>query len=328
MKRFGRKLRNFFFPTAANGYHPGIFTKEAVIGILAILLFLQIGYFAFVTVVLHRTNFLAAVLPGVLTALTNADRAQNGAGTLTENPLLDKAAQASVDDMAAKGYFSHTTPDGKTPWYWLDQAGYRYTYAGQNLAVDFTDSKDVENAWMNSPTHRANIVKPEFTEVGIAVANGTYEGKPATFVVQFFGTPASAAAPLPKPVATVPKESEGNVLGAETAPSPAPAEKAAAAPASAPEASAPATALAVAATSPDHLLLFITGGILGLIALLFAIAIFVKVRIQHLSVIAGGLVLIAAAGASFLISGTRVSNPAAVPSDTGTSTVYIGFTGQ
>lgn len=105
------------------------------------------------------------------------------------NDLLSAAAQLKANDMAAKGYFAHVSPDGKTPWYWIDKVGYSYDYAGENLAVNFIDSADVSNAWMASPTHRANILNPVFKEVGTATAVGTYKGRNAIFVVQLFGTP-------------------------------------------------------------------------------------------------------------------------------------------
>ena len=115
--------------------------------------------------------------------------------------------------MAAKGYFAHTSPDGHDPWYWFTREGYAYTYAGENLAVDFTDSAIVEEAWMNSPEHRANLLNGNYTEVGIAIAEGTFEGHPTTFVAEEFGTPASvpttfsevapaSVAPPPGPTAT------------------------------------------------------------------------------------------------------------------------------
>jgi hypothetical protein len=108
--------------------------------------------------------------------------------------------------MAASGYFSHTGPDGKTPWQWISASGYQYQYAGENLAVRFINSTDVINAWMESPTHRANIVKPVYTQIGVGVAEGMYQGQPATYVVQYFGTPkgseaAGAAIASAKPAA-------------------------------------------------------------------------------------------------------------------------------
>jgi hypothetical protein len=145
---------------------------------------------------LLRNSSLAAVISSVLVDLANNDRSGEKLGGLTVSPVLTAAAQAKADDMAAKGYFAHTSPDGKSSWYWFQQAGYTFLYAGENLAVDFSDSSDVEQAWMNSPAHRANILDAHFTQVGIATAQGVFEGHSTTFVVQMFGTPSAVAAPV------------------------------------------------------------------------------------------------------------------------------------
>ena len=133
---------------------------------------------------------LSAIYAAVLVNLTNQNRATANISKLKTNPTLEKAAQMKADDMAAKGYFSHNTPDGKTPWYWFQKAGYEYIYAGENLAVNFENSEDVETAWMNSPGHFLNIMNPKYTEIGIATSTGIYEGREAIFVVQMFGSPA------------------------------------------------------------------------------------------------------------------------------------------
>ena len=135
-------------------------------------------------------NSLSAIYAAVLVNLTNQNRVASNISELKVNPLLEKAAQMKADDMASKGYFAHNTPDGKTPWYWMDQAGYRYVYAGENLAVNFEESADVETAWMNSRGHFLNIMNPKYTEIGIATSTGIYKGREAVFVVQMFGTPA------------------------------------------------------------------------------------------------------------------------------------------
>jgi len=123
-----------------------------------------------------------------IVALTNGDRANLSLNTLKYNDTLGKAAQMKADDMASKGYFAHTSPDGKKPWYWFKAAGYLFNYAGENLAVNFSNSMDIERAWMNSPTHKANITNKNYEEIGIGIAHGTYNGAPTTYVVQFFGT--------------------------------------------------------------------------------------------------------------------------------------------
>lgn len=132
---------------------------------------------------------LSAIYASVLVTLTNQNRAAANVSQLKVNPILEKAAQMKADDMAAKSYFAHNTPDGKTPWYWFGLAGYEYVYAGENLAVNFEDSEDVETAWMNSRGHFLNIMNPKYTEIGIATSTGIYKGRTAIFVVQMFGAP-------------------------------------------------------------------------------------------------------------------------------------------
>lgn len=185
--------------------------KEVGMGALLALI-IVLGSFGIITqapAIVARVPNVAAVISSVLVELTNVDRTSQGLATLKVNPLLTEVAEAKARDMATKGYFAHTSPEGLSPWHWFQEKGYAFSYAGENLAIDFSESADVQRAWMNSPTHRANIVGTRFTEIGIAVENGTYQGRPATFVVQVFGTPAPASvskatpatttAPTPKP---------------------------------------------------------------------------------------------------------------------------------
>lgn len=195
--------------------------KPLIAGALALAVlveaFLLLGGPAF----LQKGGGLASVLPGVVALLTNEARTGESLNPLSENALLQKGAQLKANDMAAKGYFSHTGPDGAQPWKWFAQAGYRYEYAGENLAVNFDESEDVVNAWLKSPTHRANILKHNFTEIGVGVATGTYKGKEAVFVVQFFGKPSTigTASALGADGSRVPADAflhSGEVLGTST----------------------------------------------------------------------------------------------------------------
>ena len=160
---------------------------KIAVGVIAVLLIVLS------TIPTFRSSIVdafSAIYGSVLVNLVNRDRATQNISELKVNPLLEKAAQAKADDMAKNGYFSHNTPDGKTPWDFIRASGYKYVFAGENLAVNFVDSDEVHKAWMNSPTHRMNIVSPKYTEIGIATSTGTYKGKAAIFVVQMFGTPA------------------------------------------------------------------------------------------------------------------------------------------
>jgi hypothetical protein len=183
-------LKKYFIPNKKNHHRPHILRKKAVLVILGVVLFFELLFLIHIFFVIPSTGLFSAILPDVLTGLTNKDREDNNLGSLTTNNLLQKAALLKAEDMASKGYFAHTTPDGKNPWFWLDQVGYDYEYAGENLAVNFIDTSDIEKAFMNSDSHRANILGVNFTEIGIAVAKGIYKGKETEFVVQFFGKPA------------------------------------------------------------------------------------------------------------------------------------------
>jgi len=202
VNKFFKKLSNHFIPHEGNGHAPHFLRHESITFFFLLVIILELALLVQVFFVFNKTNFLAAVLPGVLTSLTNDQRVENNLSILTENDLLKQAAQLKANDMASRGYFSHNTPEGRTPWYFLDQVNYKYKLAGENLAVNFFESIDVANAWMASPTHRANIVKRDYTEIGIAIASGTYEGRNAVFVVQFFGKPTEVKKVVPIPTET------------------------------------------------------------------------------------------------------------------------------
>lgn len=181
-------------------------------GAFGILLIIIVGTFGLALAGRYMigTGNLAAVVSSVLADLVNIDRGANNLGGLAWDDTLAKAAQAKANHMAQNSYFAHVSPDGKNSWYWFREAGYTFVYAGENLAVDFTDSADVERAWMNSPSHRANILNGNYTEIGIATAQGFYQGRMTTFAVQMFGRPAKVrAAPTPietEVLPTVPTE--------------------------------------------------------------------------------------------------------------------------
>lgn len=165
-------------------------------------------------------DLTASVAASDVASLTNQDRIADGLPPLAVSPLLTEAAQLKADDMAKYSYYAHTGPDGKTMLDWMNEVGYRYLNAGENLVIDRTTAQEAVDAWMNSPDHRANILRPQFTQIGVGVSEGVYQGIPTIYVVQEFGTPyptsamlptvAKAAAPaapvpVPTPVIEVPK---------------------------------------------------------------------------------------------------------------------------
>lgn len=186
-------MKNYFIPNKHNKYDPHIFQTKKMLSVFVITLVIAL-LASLGNIVLTTTGLLASIQSAFLVDLANQDRNQENVSVLSVNPILVEAAQKKANDMAEKSYFAHTSPEGVTPWFWFREVGYDYVYAGENLAVNFTETVDVHEAWLASPTHRQNILDRRFTEIGIATAEGFYKGRKATFVVQMFGKPRFATA--------------------------------------------------------------------------------------------------------------------------------------
>ncbi len=188
-----KRLRNHFIPHDGNDYKPIFVRERNLIGIGLLVVAIFGLAFSVKSLVTKNPDLLSAVLTAVLVDLTNTNRLTEKLNPLEFSPVLASAAQLKANDMAEKSYFAHTSPDGKNPWYWFTQSGYSFLYAGENLAVNFVDSEDVVRAWMNSEGHRANILNDKFSEIGIAMASGVYNGRESIYVVQLFAKPVPLA---------------------------------------------------------------------------------------------------------------------------------------
>jgi uncharacterized protein YkwD/uncharacterized membrane protein len=124
---------------------------------------------------------------------TNKQRATQQLGSLAISDKLSQAAQAKAQDMVARDYWSHKTPDGQEPWAFINTTGYTYTAAGENLAYGFANSDENIQGWMNSKSHRENMLNKGYTEVGFGIANSpSYQGKgEQTIVVALYATPST-----------------------------------------------------------------------------------------------------------------------------------------
>lgn len=147
---------------------------------------------------------LATITAARIVQLTNAERAQAGLPELTVNALLASAAVQKGNHMLAEDYFAHISPSGVTPWFWMSKVGYSYQVAGENLAIDFIEAENVVAAWLASPSHRQNMLHEQYTQTGVGVVTGEFEGGTSTIVVHMFGLPsgataAVAATPTPTP---------------------------------------------------------------------------------------------------------------------------------
>ncbi len=124
---------------------------------------------------------------------TNYERILAGVDSLSRNPKLDKAAEIKLEDMHLRGYFDHYDPDGGMGIeYLVDEVSYENIVAGENLAWGhYTSDSHVVEAWMNSPGHRENILRPQFREIGVAVKLVNFKGERGWLAVQIFGRPLS-----------------------------------------------------------------------------------------------------------------------------------------
>ncbi|MCC7304583.1 hypothetical protein IT418_04205 [bacterium] len=136
------------------------------------------------------TDLLASEISSIaLVELANKDRQEKELPPLKYNKKLERAAFLKAENMFKEQYWAHYGPNKESPWQFILESGYTYAYAGENLAKGFSDSQSVHDAWMASPTHRANILDGQFQEVGIATVKGRLLGSEVFLVVQMFGSP-------------------------------------------------------------------------------------------------------------------------------------------
>ncbi|MEO7617463.1 MAG: CAP domain-containing protein, partial [Candidatus Saccharibacteria bacterium] len=154
------------------------------------------------TVLAYATD----ITPVELLNDTNAERTKVGLAPLRLESRFNASSSDKANDMFTNNYWAHVSPTGVQPWHWFEQENYSYSYAGENLAKNFDTSAGVTQGWMNSQTHRDNLLNPNYVDVGFSVKNGTLTGEQTTLVVAHYGTVAkapvaAATTPAPKSVA-------------------------------------------------------------------------------------------------------------------------------
>lgn len=154
-----------------------------------------------------------------LLADTNNQRTTNHENALSLDNQLTQAAQSKAEDMALRNYWSHTTPDGKTPWTFINSSGYQFAAAGENLAYGFSSSDALMNGWMNSPDHRVNVLDKAFTQVGFGIAQSSdFQGHgPETIVVAEYAEPATLVSTQDADISSQPGQLPATVVSAPQA---------------------------------------------------------------------------------------------------------------
>lgn len=216
------KARHLFAPHHSNNHRPKVLHTNSLLVLSLLLLVTQF----FSSLLIHLRpgvlGFAAQIDPVRVVELTNNKRQQYNLPPLVLDDRLSDAARRKAADMINNNYWAHSSPTGVTPWYFILAAGYNYLHAGENLARDFSSADSAMNAWMNSATHKDNIISSRYTNIGIAVVDGQIDGVETTLIVQMFGTPQSqkpnvasghtsviktaqaAATPTPTPTGSVP----------------------------------------------------------------------------------------------------------------------------
>lgn len=185
--------RNLFLPHPQNHQKAHLISIKALFAYLCFFILLQVGF-----------SIIGYVQPGILGVsgtldqkklieLTNLERQKMGLSPVAENSALDQAAQLKAQNMFAENYWAHFSPSGKTPWDFILGSGYKFSFAGENLAKNFQSSEEVIKAWMASPTHRDNLLNPRYKDIGMAVSDGVLNGQKTLLVVEEFGTTESFA---------------------------------------------------------------------------------------------------------------------------------------
>lgn len=197
-KKFYRYFHHYLIPHEKNNYKAKSLHNSTL---LLYVIFLVVFQLTTSSVRMGMSNVLGYatdINTERVLLLVNQKRQEAGLGQLKLNDQLSSAANNKASDMFTKNYWAHISPTGTTPWYFISLAGYEYVYAGENLARSFNTADEVVTAWMNSPTHRDNIMKAEYADIGLAVLNGRLNGEDTTLVVQEFGTKANDLAQMRK----------------------------------------------------------------------------------------------------------------------------------
>jgi len=175
-------------PHKKNDYRPHLIRSYGLVAIVFVAIGLQLGYNGATTGDILGNQ--SDITISSLLEHTNEARVRIGVKPLLINDKLNKAAYLKAQDMFEKQYWAHDAPDGTQPWKWFGDVNYNYNEAGENLAKNFTSTSAVMIAWMDSPEHKANIIKSSYSDVGFAVVSGEMDKKPISIIVALYGLPA------------------------------------------------------------------------------------------------------------------------------------------
>ena len=187
-------LKKALVPHKGNHYRPHLVRLHGITAVLVFAVVMQLAYGLVSSGRLEVLGRVSDISASDLVADTNAQREKMSLPGLKVNDALTSAAFLKAKDMFANNYWAHTSPEGVSPWKWVGDAGYNYDVAGENLAKNYPTAQATVDAWMQSATHRANILNNKYQDIGLAVVNGMLDGRDTTLIVAYYGSPVTAAA--------------------------------------------------------------------------------------------------------------------------------------
>ncbi len=221
---FSSKFHHWFLPHESNNQRAKVLHPSFLSLLIVLFAVFQVGLGQISKNFPQVLGYAAQIAPDEIIRLTNIERQNNGLPPVVFDAKLSAAAARKAADMFARDYWAHVSPIGTQPWFFVSESGYEYRYAGENLARDFSDPNSVVGAWMNSPSHKENLLSEKYHDIGVAVVDGNLGGQETTLVVQMFGTKlAAVAAPVAKSVLDISVQAAGEEKVEPTAiPSPTP----------------------------------------------------------------------------------------------------------
>lgn len=191
-----KHLKHALIPHKGNHFRPHLVRLHGITAVLVFAVALQLVYGAITEGRMAVLGRVSTIDTTQLLTSTNVERESEGLEPLSENASLSQAAGLKANDMITNNYWAHISPTGVEPWKWLSDVGYSYSVAGENLAKNYPNAQATVSAWMDSESHRKNILDERYTEVGFAVVDGVLEGRETTLVVALYGAPLTAVASI------------------------------------------------------------------------------------------------------------------------------------
>jgi len=213
--KLAHAIGHIFVPRTSNNHKAKIIQSSGLLLLLTLYLSFQFAIQLFSNPNVGVLGYAANISPTEVVRLTNEKRLEAGVGSLQYSDVLSEAAHQKGEDMLEHDYWAHVSPSGVEPWSFFVNVGYKYRYAGENLARDFTNPQAAVDAWMASATHKENLLSPKYQDIGVAVVEGDLGGADATIIVQLFGTKADS-------VASTISVASAQTLNNEQTPSPSP----------------------------------------------------------------------------------------------------------